>query len=57
METFVEDCAIMAIVLGPFFGLLAVGGIISDYVLPRCPRLIRFLEHVLDIDLGGSDDE
>ena len=57
METFVEDCAIIAIELGPFFGLLAVGGIISDYVLPRCPRLIRFLEHVLDIDLGGSDDE
>lgn len=57
METFVEDCAIMAIVLGPFFGLLAVGGIISDYVLPRCPRLICFLERVLDIDLGGNDDE
>ena len=57
METFVEDCAIMAIVLGPFFGLLAVGGIISDYMLPRCPRLIRFLERIFDIDLGGYDDE
>lgn len=47
----------MAIVLGPFFGLLAVGGIISDYVLLCCPRLIRFLERVLDVDLGGNDDE
>lgn len=47
----------MSIVLGPFFAVLAIGGIISDYILPRCPRLIRFLERVLDIDLGGYDDE
>ena len=53
-----EDFVITAIMLGPLFGVLTVCTFLSDYVLPRCPRLLHFLERVFDVDLeGGYDDE
>lgn len=58
MDTFIEDLLIMAIYLGPLFGALAACGLLSDYVMPHCPRLLHFIERILDIDLeGGFDDE
>ncbi len=33
-------------------------GLLADFVLPRCPRLTRSLERLLDVDLkGGYEDE
>ena len=52
MNDMMEGLTIVLIYLAPLFLALAIGGIISDYVLPRCPRLLGFLERVLGIDLG-----
>ena len=57
MDVFVEDLLIMAIYLRPLFGVLLVCVLLADYVLPRCPRLIRFLDWVFDIDLEGDFDD
>ncbi len=57
MENTIADAAITMLFLCPFIVLLAVGGFLADYVLPRCPRLIRFLERTFDIDLGDDDYE
>ena len=54
MEETLWGLAVTAIYLCPFLALLVVGGFLADYVLPRCPRLLRFLSRVLDVDL--SDD-
>ncbi len=43
----------LSVTLGPLFGALAVGGIVSDIILPRCPRLLRALGRLLNVDLGG----
>ena len=51
MENTIADAVITMLFLCPFLVLLAVCGFLADYVLPRCPRLIRFLERTLDIDL------
>lgn len=55
MDQLIEGAGLLCIYLFPLFGVLTVGGIISDYVLPRCPRLLRALEKAFDIDLGGFD--
>ena len=57
MEVFTEGLLILAIDLGPLFALLLVCGFLADYVLPHCPRVIRFLEWVFDVDLEGDYDE
>lgn len=58
MAQFVEGVGIFCIYLAPFSVMLAVAGFLSDYVLPRCPRLCAWLSKVLDVDLlGGNDDE
>ena len=57
MEVFVEDLLIVAIYLGPWLMVLAACTFLADYVLPRCPRLIRFLEQVFDVDLEGDFDD
>lgn len=57
MENTIADAAITMLFLCPFIVLLAVGGFLADCVLPRCPRLIRFLERTFDIDLGDDDYE
>ena len=55
MENTVADAAIIFLYLAPFLLLLEPGGVLADYVLPRCPRLLKFLERVLQVDLGGED--
>ena len=58
LSSFVGDCALLCVFLAPFFGLLGVGCFISDWLLPRCPRVCTWLERVLDIDLErGFDDD
>jgi len=47
-----EGFAIIGIYLAPLMAALAIGGIFSDFILPRCPRLLCFLEWVFGIDLG-----
>ena len=51
MENLIDGLIVVGIYVLPFLAILCVGGFFSDYVLPRCPRLIRFLERVLDVDL------
>lgn len=55
MEDVAEGVVLMSIYLGPFFLALAIGGFFTDYILPRCPRLLRLLERLLQIDLGSDD--
>lgn len=58
MEVFVEDLLILSIYLGPLFGALLLCRLLADYVMPHFPRLLHFIERILDIDLeGGFDDE
>ena len=57
MGSLIDGSITVSVILCPLFLLLAVGGLIADYLMPRCPRLIRFLERVLHIDLGGNDYE
>ena len=52
MAEWCEGAAIVLIYIVPFMAVLVVGGIISDVILPRCPRLLRWLEKLLDVDLG-----
>lgn len=52
MNDMMEGLAIVIIYLAPLMVALAIGGIISDCILPRCPRLLCFLEWVFGIDLG-----
>lgn len=56
MENVIDGLLIMAIYLLPLFFALWIGGIFADYVLPRCPRLLRFIERVLQVDLGGGEE-
>lgn len=28
----------------------------GDHVLPRCPHLLKFLERILQVDLGGGEE-
>lgn len=55
MENMVADAAIIFLYLAPFLLLLSLGGYLSDHVPPRCPRVLKFLERVLQVDLGGED--
>lgn len=58
MSEFIESLLIVAIYLLPLFAVLLVCGVLADYVLPHCPRLIRFMERVFDVDLeGGYEDD
>ena len=58
MSEFIESLLIVAIYLLPLFVVLLVCGVLADYVLPHCPRLIRFMERVFDVDLeGGYEDD
>ncbi len=43
MGQFIEGAGLMCVYLGPFFGVLAVGGIVADYVLPGLWALIERL--------------
>lgn len=56
MENLIADAAIVALYALPFFLLLALGSALADYVLPRCPKLLKFLEKILEVDLGSNDD-
>jgi len=53
----IEDLVIMCIYLGPFLLILSIGGLFTDYILPRSPRLTHFLERLLKIDLTSDDEE
>lgn len=52
MAEMAEGAVIVLIYILPILAVLTVGGIISDVILPRCPRLLRWLEKLLDVDLG-----
>ena len=56
MENMVADATIIFLYLAPFLLLLCLGGYLADHVLPRCPRLLKFLERVLQVDLGGGEE-
>lgn len=56
MEDMVAEAAVMAIYICPFLLLLLLCGYLADHVLPRCPHLLRFLERILQVDLGGSEE-
>mgnify|MGYP006916227409 CR=1 FL=1 len=56
MESMVADAAIIFLYLAPFLLLLSLCGFLADHVLPRCPRLLKFLERVLQVDLGGGEE-
>lgn len=56
MEKIGEGAAMLCIYLGPLLAALAVGGIITDVILPRCPRLLCLLERLTGVDLGGNDE-
>lgn len=43
------------IIIGGLMLVLAAGCVFDD-VLPRCRRLTRWCERILDIDLGGKDE-
>ena len=47
MENIADRVVLMSIYLGPFFLALVIGGFFSDYVLPRCPRLLHLLKRLL----------
>ena len=55
MESMIADAAIIALYVCPFLLLLVLGGALADYVLPRCPRLLKFLERILQVDLSGEE--
>ena len=55
MEQMIADAAIIALYLAPFLLLLSLGGFLADRVLPHCPRVLKFLERVLQVDLGGEN--
>ena len=57
MEKIGDGAALLCIYLGPLLAALAVGGIITDVILPRCPRLLRLLERLTGVDFGGNDYE
>jgi hypothetical protein len=57
MENVFGGAAVLCIYLGPLLLALAVGGFISDVLLPRCPFLLRLLERLTGVDLGGNDYE
>ena len=46
----------LCIYLGPLLAALAVGGFVSDVLLPRCPFLLHLLERLTGVDLGGNDE-
>lgn len=52
---YIDGIVMLAAYMGGLMALLAAGCVFADYVLPRCPRLIRFCERILDINLGGKD--
>ena len=56
MEDMVAEAAVMAIYICPFLLLLLLCGYLADHVLPRCPRLLKFLERILQVDLGGGEE-
>lgn len=56
MENMIDGLLIMAIDLLPLFFLLWLGGVFADYVLPHCPRLLRFIERILQVDLEGGEE-
>lgn len=56
MEKIGEGAAMLCIYLGPLLAALAVGGFVSDVLLPRCPFLLHLLERLTGVDLGGNDE-
>lgn len=52
-----ENLVVLLVYMVPFFVLLGIGGIISDYILPRFPKAERFIFRIFDIDDDGYDED
>lgn len=50
-SSMLTDLIMLCLLVAPFFILLGIGCFLADWLLPRCPRLIHFLEKVTGIDL------
>ena len=55
MENIIGDLLIAAVCMCFVLFVLGVCAAITDHVLPRCPRLLRFLGLLCRTDLGGDD--
>ena len=53
---FLGDVAIFLVIVGGFCGLLGIGGLIADYILPHIPAGQRYLDSLPDWD-DEDDDE
>ena len=56
MEGAIDGFVIMAIYLLPLLAALSICGLLADYVLPRCPRLLRLIERILQVDFDGEEE-
>lgn len=52
-----ENLVVLLVYMVPFFVLLGVGGIISDYILPKFPKAERFIFRIFDIGDDGYDED
>lgn len=55
MENIIGDLLIAAMYMCPVLFVLGACAAFADHVLPRCPRLLRFLGWLCQTDLGGDD--
>jgi len=51
-EEFITEAFFGMVFMAVFLGVLAIGGFIADYILPRIPFLKRYFD-----SLQGLDDE
>ena len=51
MRELFTGIGLVTLYVGPLMLILCAGGVFSDYILPRCPRLLRLLERVLTVKL------
>lgn len=52
-----DNLAVLLVYMVSFLALLGVGGIISDYILPRFPKAEKFIFRMFDIDEDGYDED
>ena len=53
---FLGDVAIFLVIVGGFCGLLGIGGLIADYILPHIPAVQRYLDSLPDWDEEDDDE-
>ena len=56
MENIIGDALIAAVYMCPILLVLGLCAAFADRVLPRCPRLLRFLGWLCQTDLGGNGE-